>query len=176
MESFKLNRDPVKRKFSIYEVGVVNHMNKLPYGITGFWKIGQRGVPKIDKLLIVQLIEKFEKHIEYWNIKMIEPKEDNIFYLLSIENQTGSHLIGINSSYPVFCGIKSLSDWTTVEFCDLPKNIVDLLIVNFTELKTEFLNQSLKPENLILLNNAELQQIKYWKTEKIGNVIFNKYD
>ena len=151
-------------------------MNNLPYGITGFWEIGQKSVPKIDKLLIEKLIEKFEKHPEFWNVKLTEPKEDNNFYLISIDSKTGSHLIGINSSYPIFCGIKSLSDWTTVEFCDLPKNIVDLIIDNFTELKTVFLNQSLKSENLILLNKAELEQIKYWKTEKIGNVIFNKYD
>ena len=151
-------------------------MNKLPNGITGFWKIGQKSVPEIDKLLIEQLIEKFKNHPEFWNIKLTEPKEDNNFHLISLSNKTGSYLIGINSIYPIFCGIKSLEDWTTIEFCDLPKNIVDLLIDNFTELKTEFLNQSLKSENLILLNKAELEQIKYWKTEKIGNVIFNKYD
>ncbi|OAD92727.1 hypothetical protein A7A78_02115 [Aequorivita soesokkakensis] len=151
-------------------------MEKLPNGITGFWKIGQKRVPEIDKLLIEKLIENFENHNEFWNIKLTEPKEDNNFYLISLNDKTGSHLIGINSAYPIFCGIKSMSDWTTVDFYNLPTNITDVLLDDLTELKTEFLNQPLKTENLILLNEAEIEQIKYWKTEKIGNVIFNKYD
>jgi len=151
-------------------------MNKLPNGITGFWKIGQKSVPEFGELLIEQLIKKFENHPEFWNIKLTKPKEDNNFYLISIIDKTGSYSIGINSAYPIFCGIKSMSDWTTVEFCDLPKNITGLMIENLTELKTEFLNRPLKSENLNLLNKAELEQVKYWKTEKIGNVIFNKYD
>jgi hypothetical protein len=151
-------------------------MNKLPNGITGFWKIGQKSVPKIDLLLIEQIIEKFESNSEFWNVVLTEQQSDNNFYQIRVNDKTGSYLIGINASYEMFCGIKSSSEWTTVEFCDLPKNITDLLTENFTELKTEFLSQPLKTENLTLLNKVELEQIEYWETEKIGNVIFNKYD
>ena len=151
-------------------------MNKLPNGITGFWKIGQKSVPEIDISLIKQLIEKFKNNSEFRNVVLTEQQQDNNFYQIRVNDKTGSYLIGINCSYPMFCGIKSSSDWTTVEFYDLPKNITDLLTENFTELKTEFLNRPLKSENLTLLNKVELEQIEYWETEKIGNVIFNKYD
>lgn len=151
-------------------------MNKLPNGITGFWRIGQKSVPEINRLLIQQLIEQFENSSEFWSVTLTEQKQDNNFYLISVKDKTSSYLIGINSAYPMYCGIKSLSDWTTVEFYDLPKNIIDLIPKNFTELKTEFLNEPLNSEYLTLLNKAELEQIEYWETEKIGNVIFNKYD
>ncbi|WP_400080619.1 hypothetical protein [Winogradskyella sp. R77965] len=151
-------------------------MNKLPCGITGFWKIGQKNIPKINILLIERLIEKFENSSEFWNVILTKQQHDNNFYQIRVNDKTGSYLIGINSSYPMFCGIKNSSDWTTVEFCDLPKNITDIVTENFKELKTEFLNQSLNSDNLTLLNKVELEQIEYWETEKIGNVIFNKYD
>lgn len=69
-----------------------------------------------------------------------------------------------------------MQDWTTIEFSDLPKSVTDILKSELTELKTDFLNKELKKEHLTLLSKTELEQIEYWETEKIGNVIFNKYD
>ena len=151
-------------------------MNTLPRGITGFWKMGQSGIPETDKSLIENLFDTFESNSNFWKVRIVEQQPDNNFYLLLVSDKNGNYKIGINTTYPLYCGIKSLEDWETVEFCDLPKHITQLIPSEFTELRTEFLNEPLKSEHITALNKAELEQIKYWKTEKVGNVIFNKYD
>ncbi|MFD2564806.1 hypothetical protein [Aquimarina rubra] len=151
-------------------------MNTLPRGITGFWKIGQSGIPKTDKSLIKKLVDIFKSDSDFWKVRLVEQQADNNFYLILISDKNGNHQIGINTTYPIYCGIKSLADWETVEFCNLPEYITKIIPIEFTELRTEFLNEPLKSKHITALNKVELEQIKYWKTEKIGNVIFNKYD
>lgn len=151
-------------------------MKTLPRGITGFWKIGTSPPPNIDIALIESKLAMFRKNLMFRTVKCTQPAEDTNFYIISIFGNKEKYMIGINGSYPYFCGIQSLQDWTAVEFCDLPPVVVNILKPEFTELKTEFLNTPLKEEHLIFLSKAEREQIEYWETEKIGNIIFNKYD
>ena len=46
--------------------------------------------------------------------------------------------------------------------------ITNLVGKDLKELKTEYVTQVLKFDSLILLNNAEIEQIKYWKLLKLG--------
>ncbi|PWK16689.1 hypothetical protein LX78_02956 [Xanthomarina spongicola] len=138
--------------------------------------MGQSGIPETDKSLIEKLVNSFKSDSDFWKVRLIEQQADNNFYLLLLSDKNGNHKVGINTTYPFYCGIKSLEDWETVEFCDLPKYITELIPNDFTELQTNFLNEPLKSKHITALNKAELEQIKYWKTEKVGNVIFNKYD
>ena len=151
-------------------------MNTLPIGITGFWHISGPTITQVDKLLIQKLVNTFKNNPNFWKVQLIEQQVDNNFYMIIINSKNGTNTIGINTTYPIYCGIKSLSDWQTVEFCDLPPSITTQIPNDFTELKTDFLNESVKSRHLIALSKAELEQINYWKTEKVGNIIFNKYD
>jgi len=151
-------------------------MNTLPRGITGFWKMGQNGIPETNKSMIKKLVDIFKNDSDFWKVRFVGQQTDNNFHLIFLSDKNGNYIIGINTTYPIYCGIKSLEDWETVEFCDLPKYITELISNEFTELRTDFLNKPLKSKHITALNKAELEQIKYWKTEKVGNVIFNKYD
>jgi hypothetical protein len=151
-------------------------MNTLPRGITGFWKIEQARIPETDKTLIINLVNTFKSNPNFWKVNLVEQQPNNNFYLIILSDKNGDYKIGINSTYPMYCGIESLENWETVAFCDLPRHITQLIPSQFTELRTEFLNEPLKSKHLTALNKAELDQIKYWNTQKVGNVIFNKYD
>lgn len=151
-------------------------MNTLPKGITGFYHISQNGIPETEKSLVENIVKSFENNSDFWKVSLTQQQADNNFYIISVSDKNGDYKIGVNSTYPFYCGIKSLADWTNIEFCDLPKNVTELLPFGFTELRTDFLNEPLKPKHITALNKAELKQIEYWKTEKVGNVIFNKYD
>lgn len=138
--------------------------------------MGQEGIPATDIALVEKLVNTFRSNSCFWKVRFTEQKPDNNFYLVIIADKRGNHKIAINTTYPYYCGVKSLEDWETVEFCDLPKYITELIPNEFTELKSEFLNEPLKSRHITALNKGELEQIKYWKTEKVGNVIFNTYD
>jgi len=155
---------------------VTNYMEKLPKGITGFWKIGEKTPPSTDKSLIQNVVHKLHKKNLFRTVILTEPLVDTNFYMISAFADKEKHFIGINSLYPFYCGIKSTTDLTATEFYDLPKSITDILNSELIELKTHFLNKKLKKEHLSLLNKTELEQIEYWETEIIGNVIFNNYD
>ncbi len=151
-------------------------MNTLPVGITGFWHISGPTIPQVDKLLIQKVVNVLKNYPNFLKVQLIEQQPDNNFYMIITNSKNESHTIGINTTYPMYCGIKSLSNWQTVEFCDLPPSITTQMPNEFTELKTDFLNEPVKSRHLTALSKAELEQINYWKTEKIGNIIFNKYD
>jgi hypothetical protein len=151
-------------------------MNTLPIGITGFYHICGPAIHQTDKLLVQKLVGIFKNNPNFRTVQLIELQPDNNFYMIIVYSKSGSNVIGINSTYPMYCGIKGSSDWQTVEFYDLPSSITTLIPNEFTELKTDFLNESVKSRHLIALSKSELEQINYWETEKVGNIIFNKYD
>lgn len=151
-------------------------MNTLPKGITGFWRMGQNGIPKTSKSMIKKVVNIFKSNSNFWKVLLVQQQADNNFYQILISDKNGNYKIGINTTYPFYCGIKSLEDWETVEFCDLPENISRLIPNELIELRTDFLNEILKPRHITALDKVELEQIKFWKTKKVGNVIFNKYD
>lgn len=138
--------------------------------------MGQSGISEINKSLVKRLVNTFKSNSGFREIKFLEQQANNNFYLASVSDKNGNYKVGINTIYPFYCGVKSLDNCETIEFCDLPKHITQLIPNEFTELQTDFLNEPLKPNHITDLNKVELKQIKYWKTEKIGNVIFNKYD
>ena len=151
-------------------------MNTLPIGITGFYHICGPSIPQVDTLLIQKLVDVFKNHPNFWKVQLIEQQAGNNFYMIIVNSKSGTNTIGINTTYPMYCGIKGELDWQTVEFYDLPSYITSLIPNEFTELKTDFLNEPFKSRHLIALSKSELEQINYWETEKVGNIIFNKYD
>ena len=138
--------------------------------------MGQSKIPETDKSLIEKLVDTCLSNSNFSKVRLVKQQLDNNFFLLLISDKNDNYKIGINTTYPFYCGIKSLEGRETIEFCDLPKYITKMIPNEFTELRTEFLNEPLNSKHISTLNKSELEQIKYWKTEKVGNVIFNKYD
>ncbi len=147
----------------------------LPKGITGFWRIGISPPPQIEKKEIERIVSEFKKLNLYRRITLLEPKVDSNYYVISLFSDVEKHHIGINSCYPYYCGIKKI-DFPFNEFYDLPKHIIQVINKYFEYLYVDFLNEKIKKEYLVLLDKSEIQQIEYWETETIGNIIFNNYD
>lgn len=148
----------------------------LPKGITGFWRTGKTPVSSIDKEIIERLVTKFNRINVFRTATMTEPRVDTNYYVISLFSKTEKYHIGINGLLPYYCGIKGGIDYGTIDFYDLPEFITIILDIHLEELKASFLKQKLKHEYLNLLETSEIEQIKYWETKDIGNVIFNHYD
>ena len=148
----------------------------LPIGITGFWSIGNECIPETRLSLLKTQLFTLGNNTYFSDVNLSNPTLNNNYYVISLLYQNNEHKIAINSSYHVYCGIKKSVNNQILEFYTLPKTITKLMLTEFTELKTDFLNSLLKPEHLLNLDEAEIKQIHYWRTKKIGNVIFNNYD
>jgi len=63
-----------------------------------------------------------------------------------------------------------------LKFIDFPDKLRQILQENLTILDTKSLNKLVTNQDLQELDKIEVDQIKYWNTKKIGEVIFNGYD
>lgn len=161
-------------------------MDTLPKGITGFWKhhkpsyfsrlfkTKEKPIPQVNIQSITKVINRLES--KFKTVTLTPEQVDNNFYLISIFSETDLFYVAINNTHPYYCGIENTGDWTTVIFCDLPHQVTSILNTEFIELSQAYLQQDVTPQHLQSLGPIEIEQITYWKTKKVGNIIFNKYD
>lgn len=76
-----------------------------------------------------------------------------------------------NAYYPWIAFAKNL-DFTKIEFVESPFNLTDTSVNLLTLPELEQSWHDIVGE----LNKAELEQIKYWKSNIIGDIIFNFWD
>ena len=76
-----------------------------------------------------------------------------------------------NAYYPWIAFAKNL-DFTRIEFIESPFDIID---TNVNVLTLPELEQSWH-DIVGELSKAELEQIKYWKPNTVGDIIFNCWD
>lgn len=63
------------------------------------------------------------------------------------------------------------------EFLDCPELAAALTRYHpYTILSAELLNTRPSAEHLVHLGKAELQEFRYWKPDRLGDVIFNRWD
>ena len=144
----------------------------LKKGITGFSKISSLTIDEVKTML---------KNIRYPYIysNIVEPQISNNYFRIEIEDKINKLKFSllINSSYYIIAGVTAESKWLDLQFIDLPIDFTeqikndDITITGKNKLETKVPNSELE-----ILDKQELKQIKYWKCETYGEVIFNGYD
>lgn len=76
-----------------------------------------------------------------------------------------------NAYYPWIAFAKNL-DFTRIEFIESPFDIIDTNVNVLTQPELEQSWYDIVGE----LSKAELEQIKYWKPNTVGDIIFNFWD
>lgn len=160
----------------------------LEKGITGFWHekrdeplslIGENEI----RNLIYQVLErrlkdsKGNQMSERLNTFTItRPTYDSNYYRIELQLIREKFVVLINGYHPYFCGIESDSSWMNLQFVELPEMIRLIFAPQFKYLSQDDLLQPVKEHHLNELNKVEIEQIRYWKSQTIGEVIFNGYD
>jgi hypothetical protein len=149
---------------------------KLPKGITGLRTIN-------DGLNIgtfsVSLLKDSLYPAEYTGRFRIGDFKNEIaiyrsFHRLPVLDKRNNELFDIlmHTSYPYYCGVQS----DTLVFIDLPEEITSVANPDFTYLSAAELNAKYTKDDLTELAEIELKEIRYWRPENVGEIVFNYFD
>ena len=151
---------------------------KLPYSITSDYCYLKRKLPKID-------FKEFKKLAYFIAIrtgdKIEKVEEDAIlqsYYYAQFKDKNRALLC--NAHYPFVTFVKNFreSNFGTIFVSEENEFIANLIreTYYFQYLPQSVLETELTPEILSNLDKVEKEEIKYWKSKTIGEVIFNYYD
>ncbi len=150
----------------------------LPKGITGFSNAGEPFVGSLDNKFVKSLAFSidYSQHYKLFDFKM--PQISANYFRLTIEDGRTNDVFSIliNAHYPFYAAVTKESQWMNLVFIEAPTAIQNLFAPHFQYLSPKDLGQIVQPEQLILLGESELQQITSWKSERIGDIVFNGYD
>lgn len=155
---------------------------KLPPGITGFYDSKNNKPPKVDgkqfKQVCATLVNRSGGNV----LAFKEPDYPMNFYDIEVEVFHKHFHILLNKHYP-YLAFASVVEYGKINFIDVPE--LKQLRSLYKVLRVEELNEPLvlnpdSKEGILQkendLNRAELEQVAYWKPNRIGEVIFNYWD
>ena len=151
---------------------------KLPKGITGFnlnWTKEEQALSKNKISKVIGLIKAYRFHEL---IESIEPTHSSNYYRIKLKEHKTNELYDllINPVELFSCCTESNSEWMNLKFITFPTILKQTLEQYIIILEPEFLNKKADPAELEQLDKFEMKVIKFCKTEKIGEIIFNGYD
>ncbi|WP_230200279.1 hypothetical protein [Bacillus niameyensis] len=150
---------------------------KLPNGITGFYNSKvNTPPPQVDWRQFKQLC--FDVAIRSGGkvIDFKSPRYTENFYYAQVKILDNQFYILLNEHFP-YLAFASVVEFGNIKFIDEPFIYEQFSpfyqVLKSVELNAPFNQNLVKPTEL---NNAELEQISYWKPETIGQLIFNYWD
>lgn len=150
---------------------------KLPYGVTGFWLVGDE-MPNsaIDGKTFKRACYTVARELE---AKLMECKTDMVYpinhYSALFEFREKRILVLCNPNYGYIAFAHE--NFYRAEFLDEPNFARAFAAVDgFHVLTRELLETFPEGEHLTELNKAELAQIKHWRPKRLGDIIFNWWD
>ena len=152
----------------------------LQRGVTGFFNWDERGaIPEFRfgdfKLVIHVVARQLTGSAPNLKERGVTPNFHSA--LIAFEDQ--SILILGHSIYPIFAIAKPLEDSShRLRFIDVDKvsQIVNDHFAHVTLASAQRLAQKLTGTDLAELDEFELEQVKYWKPETVGELVFNWWD
>ncbi|WP_346882362.1 hypothetical protein [uncultured Algibacter sp.] len=154
---------------------------KLPKGITGFTSISDYfEVPKVSEELIVKSITDFTNlNNNYIFISINKPSQSNNYYSVTLLNkyENKKQIMLFNAHYNYFCTLEEEISWCEKVFGNITDSIVKHLEkLDFKYLSKLTLDKVALKSDLSELAFSEKEQIEYWESKTLGEIIFNHYD
>lgn len=151
-------------------------MTLLKKGITGFGCYGG-----ISEKEIRRFLSRFRRPFVPDFEGLIPPSVDSNFWRVPFINKDDNSEFDmlINSTHWNLALVTKESTWMNHEYLEFPYGLcLQIRSVEGTELpmNPQILNRRFEKEDLHELDQSELDQMKYWKSRTIGDVIFNGFD
>ena len=143
----------------------------LPNGITGFRDLKDPCIPEQKKRVFQRFCYSIANRYHCMVLSFDFDLTSKNFYSAEIKTEYGRLYLLENAYYPWIAFAKNL-DFTRIEFIESPFDIID---TNVNVLTLPELEQSWH-DIVGELSKAELEQIKYWKPNTVGDIIFNFWD
>lgn len=151
---------------------------KIPYGVSGFYNSDERKPPEIDvakyKELCYQLARALGAELQEFHESLYPANFYKAVFLLGEKNIC----LVMNKHYPLLA-FADIADAVRIEFIDYPpgNGVIPegFKVLAVAELETP-VPRNVDDLQSAGLNQGEIQQIKYWKPDTLGQIIFNFWD
>ncbi|TAA69547.1 hypothetical protein D2910_09460 [Planomicrobium okeanokoites] len=151
---------------------------ELPYGISGFYNSDEPKPPEVDVSEYKKLCDDFAEKLNGQVLEFTDTLYPANFHKAFFELPGTNICLVMNKHYPVLAFAKTV-EALKIEFINFSEG-AQAIPEDYTVLTADILEAAV-PENLNELpgeelNNGDKEQIKYWKPETIGQIIFNFWD
>lgn len=143
----------------------------LPRGITGFRDMKDVDIPAFDEKKFREFCYKEARACGFRVVSADTELTSRNFYYAVIEDGRRRLYLLCNSCYP-WAAFAEKADESGIEFIESP---YDMASGEVRMMKLSELGQSVNGIDGEL-SGVELEQIRYWKADKAGEVIFNFWD
>lgn len=154
---------------------------ELPYGISGFYNSDEPKPPEMDVSKYKELSYDLARKLDGELLDFVDSLYPANFYKAYFKLPARNICLIMNKHYPMlaFANTVEVGNAIKFEFLDFPEGKKEVP-GQYTVLSAEMLDSEVPknidelPENK--LNKGDIEQIKYWKPETIGQIIFNFWD
>ncbi|HWL26057.1 MAG TPA: hypothetical protein VNR38_20285 [Ureibacillus sp.] len=147
---------------------------KLPYGITGFYNVKEVPPPSVEEKRFKDICYAVLLHHNGTVLSFHTQLGATNFYQVQVKVFNRLIYILLNAHYPIIAFATEVKD-SYILFTD--ESILSQgFSPYYTVYSKEELSKTFSLNTEHSLNDAELQQIAYWKPEKIGDLLFNFWD
>ena len=110
--------------------------------------------------------------------EFVQPGHSSNYYQLTFEDSRTKEVFNIliNAYFPIYCSVETRNAWMQLKFIDLPEKIINLIGTEFQFFTSKEFERPPKTEEIQKLDKFEIDQIKYWESMRIGDIVFNGYD
>jgi hypothetical protein len=156
---------------------------KLPNGITGFYHSKNNQPPKVDGKQFKQVCFTITDRSEGIVLEFKEPQYSMNFFDVEVKVFNKHFHILLNEHYP-YLAFASVVEFERINFIEIPELVKQFSsvykVISVKELNEPLVLKLGSKKNFIQnnndLNSVELEQVAYWKPERIGEIIFNYWD
>ena len=154
---------------------------KLPKGVTGFYNAKTESLPpRVEYKLFKKIVHDLARELGDEVIAAFEEAPDRNYFYAKLKGKFDCNIL-CNAHFPIFALSAPFEEPPfgndSHKFIENPKAKEFLNNLKGIEyLGVEFLNQKVTTEFLSTLSKAEVEQIQYWGSTTVGEVIFNYYD
>lgn len=151
---------------------------QLPAGVSGFYSSDEQKPPEIDVAKYKELCHRLARDKGAKLQEFSDSLYPANFYKALFHFGDEDICLVMNKHYPLLAFAKT-ADAVKVEFIDYPDG-TEAISGEFTVLSKDELETPVpkNPEELKSsgLNKGEIKQIKYWKPDRLGEIVFNFWD
>ena len=146
-------------------------------GITGFSSF--RSLEPIEKVNFKDFKAAVYFVAQSHNLRVENIEQPNVtpnFYRALFVNHNIRIWTLCNTTFPVIAFTSSLENWFQEGFLDLPEIGSSFATLGYQVATAEYLERDFQQKDLTILDDAEIEAIRYWRPKTFGRVIFNWFD
>lgn len=149
---------------------------RLERGSTGFRPFDDHSVPDVDPGTCRTAWYAAARAARGRGIGFVGREYPQNFHHATLDDHDGTHFALFHAQHPLIAFVREQRSWYTDEFVDPPVWAAVLGDHGFTVLSASRLLLPVREADTSALTTAEREQIRHWRPNTVGEVLFNSWD